>query len=161
MTQIFKTISILFAASFIASVASAQEIPARAGIIAAENSGALAAPKPAVDKVDIAKKLAHPIANMISVPLQYEFNRGVGLNQGGSEQTLLVQPVMPFNLGGGDTFFCASDCGGRARDECSICARSGFFRLWHCQCDPMVLLCAQYEFFLDLGCWPICGISIG
>ena len=41
---------------------------------------------------------------MISVPLQYEFSRGVGATQGGSEQTLLFQPVMPFNLGGGDTF---------------------------------------------------------
>jgi hypothetical protein len=57
-----------------------------------------------IDKVGIAKKLANPIANMISVPLQYEFSRGVGRNQGGSEQTLLFQPVMPFNLGGGDTF---------------------------------------------------------
>jgi hypothetical protein len=57
-----------------------------------------------IDKVGIAKKLANPIANMISVPLQYEFSRGVGRNQGGSEQTLLFQPVMPFNLGGGDIF---------------------------------------------------------
>lgn len=57
-----------------------------------------------IDKVGIAKKLANPIANMISVPLQYEFSRGVGRNQAGSEQTLLFQPVMPFNLGGGDTF---------------------------------------------------------
>jgi hypothetical protein len=57
-----------------------------------------------IDKVGIAKKLANPIANMISVPLQYEFSRGVGRNQGGSEQTLLFQPVMPFDLGGGDTF---------------------------------------------------------
>ena len=57
-----------------------------------------------IDKVGIAKKLANPIANMISVPLQYEYSRGVGATQGGSEQTLLFQPVMPFNLGGGDTF---------------------------------------------------------
>lgn len=57
-----------------------------------------------VDKVGIAKKLANPIADMISVPLQYQFSRGVGATQGGSEQTLLFQPVMPFNLGGGDTF---------------------------------------------------------
>ena len=57
-----------------------------------------------IDKVGIAKKLANPIANMISMPLQYQFSRGVGATQGGSEQTLLFQPVMPFNLGGGDTF---------------------------------------------------------
>jgi hypothetical protein len=61
-------------------------------------------PSGGIDKVEIAKKLANPIANMISVPLQYEYSRGVGTNQAGSEQTLLVQPVMPFDLGGGDTF---------------------------------------------------------
>ena len=66
--------------------------------------GTAPVPSGGVDKVGIAKKLANPIANMISVPLQYEFSRGVGRNQGGSEQTLLFQPVMPFNLGGGDTF---------------------------------------------------------
>jgi len=56
-----------------------------------------------IDKVGIAKKLANPIANMISVPFQYEYSRGLGANQAGSEQTLLFQPVMPFDLGGGDT----------------------------------------------------------
>jgi len=85
-----------------------------AAILAATLSGAVFAQevKPSsalsagsdVDKVSIAKKLANPIANMISVPLQYQFSRGVGANQSGSEQTLLFQPVMPFDLGGGDTF---------------------------------------------------------
>jgi hypothetical protein len=61
-------------------------------------------PSGGIDKVEIAKKLANPIANMISIPLQYEYSRGVGANQAGSEQTLLFQPVMPFDLGGGDSF---------------------------------------------------------
>lgn len=104
MNHYSKTVvTALFAITFSASVFS-QEIPARAGTVAAEKSGALPAPKKDVDTVDIAKKLSNPIANMISMPLQYEFSRGVGKNQGGSEQTLLFQPVAPFDLGGGDIF---------------------------------------------------------
>lgn len=101
------TSKIIFAALFVAAItniASAQEIPVRVEIADSIKSGALPAPRKEVDKEDIAKKLANPIADMISMPLQYEFSRGVGKNQGGSEQTLLFQPVAPFELGGGDLF---------------------------------------------------------
>jgi hypothetical protein len=91
----FNTIkAAVLVATLSASAAFAQEV----------KPGTAPAASGDIDKVGIAKKLANPIANMISVPLQYEFSRGVGRNQGGSEQTLLFQPVMPFNLGGGDTF---------------------------------------------------------
>jgi hypothetical protein len=60
--------------------------------------------QPSINAEEIAKKLTNPIANMISIPTQYEFSRGLGKNQGGSEQSLLFQPVVPFDLGGGDTF---------------------------------------------------------
>jgi len=83
---------------------TAQYTIAQTSADTSSSGGAKADGSKVVDKVDIAKKLANPIANMISVPLQYEFSRGVGVNQGGSEQTLLFQPVAPFDLGGGDTF---------------------------------------------------------
>jgi len=67
-------------------------------------SVAIEAVKPTINAEEIAKKLANPIANMISIPTQYEISRGLGKNQGGSEQSLLFQPVVPFDLGGGDTF---------------------------------------------------------
>lgn len=102
--KIFKIVCVSILAVTTSNTLFAQEIPARAGTIAVQNSGELATPKSDVDSVDIAKKLSNPIANMISVPLQYEFSRGAGKNQGGSEQTLLFQPVAPFNLGGGDAF---------------------------------------------------------
>ncbi|MCF8070620.1 MAG: hypothetical protein K9L30_18725 [Desulfobacterales bacterium] len=46
----------------------------------------------------LAKKLANPISNLISVPLQYNYDEYGGLNNGASVNRLNIQPVMPFSL---------------------------------------------------------------
>lgn len=72
--------------------------------IAAGTGSDLSTTISAVKAAGIAKNLANPIANMIAVPIQYNYNRGIGLNSMGKAQSATLQPVMPFNLGGGDNF---------------------------------------------------------
>jgi hypothetical protein len=46
---------------------------------------------------ELAKKLANPIANLISLPFQSNFDMGIG-RYNGSKMTLYVQPVIPIAL---------------------------------------------------------------
>jgi hypothetical protein len=46
---------------------------------------------------ELAKKLANPVASLISVPFQNNFDFGIGTNDGW-RYTLNVQPVIPFSL---------------------------------------------------------------
>jgi hypothetical protein len=57
------------------------------------------APTPAGDADDLAQKLANPVSNLISVPLQSNFDFDAGGDEDGFRYTLNVQPVIPFSLG--------------------------------------------------------------
>src|SRR4051812_27434671 len=51
------------------------------------------------DADELAKKLSNPVASLISVPLQSNFDFGAGLDDHGFAYVLNIQPVIPISIG--------------------------------------------------------------
>jgi len=77
-------VALAIALSSMSSAATGQE----AAIAASEASEA-----------GLAQELTNPLANLITVPVQMNFDRGIGQNDAGDKVTTNVQPVIPFDAG--------------------------------------------------------------
>ena len=47
---------------------------------------------------ELAKKLTNPVANLISVPFQFNYDQGIGPTDEGQQYQLKIQPVVPISI---------------------------------------------------------------
>lgn len=67
-------------------------------ILAALIVAAVASPARAVDETELAKQALNPVAALISVPLQLNYDDNIGLAEQGNKWQLNVQPVIPVSI---------------------------------------------------------------
>jgi len=60
---------------------------------------ALSATARADDDHELAKKLTNPVADLISVPFQFNYDQGLGPSDKGQQYMLRMQPVIPISIG--------------------------------------------------------------
>lgn len=82
--------------NFSLSLGTMQDAPAESATPASGGAGAGGAGSR--DAAELAKKLSNPVASMISVPFQFNYDRGFGPVDDGKRLALNIQPVIPFSL---------------------------------------------------------------
>jgi hypothetical protein len=70
----------------------------RLGLMTFVVAAVMAAPVHANTQEQLAMQLSNPVAALVSVPFQFNFERDIGSAREGSRTLLNVQPVVPFNL---------------------------------------------------------------
>jgi len=70
----------------------------RSTILTGFITAGLASPAMAADNAELAKQTQNPIAALISVPLQLNYDENIGPAEQGEKWLLNVQPVIPVSI---------------------------------------------------------------